>query len=199
MKPTILINLSGGLDSTYVAYHTLKNMYPRKVLLYHIHLVNAEKRSQSELKAVGGILNYFDKIGLKNYEYIHSAFNYGSLNKVTLKDIQIIATFNAALLKNPLYNNIIEIPLCWHKGEVNSDINNRGFRVKKVFESLEVPYNRVKLTFPIENLTRKEMIDGLPIELVSKISSCRKRDINNKPCHVCKTCKEYIEEGLYPL
>jgi 7-cyano-7-deazaguanine synthase in queuosine biosynthesis len=143
-------------------------------------------------------LNYFRCKGLKNYKYLgNTVFDYGSLPRIMIKDIQIVAMFKAVILKTPQFLDVNNVLLSWHKGEVNRQDINRGYRVKAMFNALEV--NReITLEFPIEHKTRAQMVAELPKELLSYVWSCRK-PLNGKPCNKCKTCKEYVEEGLSPL
>jgi len=175
----ILINLSGGLDSVYVAYHYLKNYPDTKILFFHLELINAERRSIAEMGAVEKILEYFRKNGMNNFVYHSATFDYGTLPKVRIKDISIIAMFNSIILKQPGMRNIKELPLCWHKGEVDTVTYQRGRSIM--------------------DLTRKDMVNNLPEDLLKLISSCRQRDKEDKPCSRCTTCLEYINEGLEPL
>lgn len=194
-----LLALSGGLDSTYVAWKFLKENPNSTLIVFHVNLRHdKEDRLTKEKQAVMNILNYFRCKGLKNYKYLgNTTFDYGSLPRIMIKDIQIVAMFKAIILKTPQFADVETVLLSWHKGEVNREDINRGYRVKNMFQALEV--NReITLEFPIEHKTRAEMVAELPKELLSYIWSCRK-PLNGKPCNKCKTCKEYIEEGLSPL
>lgn len=196
-RPTILINLSGGLDSTYTAYTLLKENPDKQFLFFHLILINQEKRHEAEIKAVQNVLKYFKENGLNNFEYIESTFDYGDLSRVTIKDIQIVAMFNAIILKSPKWSKIDEIPLCWHKGEVNL-AGEKGQRVLTMFKTLEVE-RPIKLTFPIEHLTRRQMIDNMPKELLNFVTSCRNKDKDNNTCGTCSACEQYKKEHLKPL
>jgi 7-cyano-7-deazaguanine synthase in queuosine biosynthesis len=193
-----MITLSGGLDSTFVLWQHFQQNPTDEPFVLHINLINkGEPRYERELIACRNIVNYFRNKGYKMTFYASPVFNYGNLPRITIKDIQIVAMFQAIVLKTPQYQSINECKLGWHKGEVNSDEINRGYRVKAMFESLEVG-RPIELLFPIEHMTRAEMISQLPKELLSLISSCRK-PISNKPCGKCKTCKEFLNEKQKPL
>lgn len=193
-----LITLSGGLDSTYVLWQHLKDNPNEETFVFHVELFHPkEDRLYSEKKACQLIVNHLRELGYK-FHYIQGpSFSYGKLPRITIKDIQIMAIFKAIVLKTPAYKHIDTIKFGWHKGEVNRDDINKGFRVRKMFEALEVDRD-IKFVFPIENMTRKEMVETLPDELLRYVKSCRKPQ-NYKPCMTCKTCKEYLEEGLKPL
>jgi 7-cyano-7-deazaguanine synthase in queuosine biosynthesis len=199
MEPEVLIAFSGGLDSTFILWQHLIENPNSKALVFHVELnTKREPRAERENMAVKEILKWFTENGLNNFEYIEGfKFDYGDFRRVTIKDIQIISMFKAIILKREKYNSITKIKFGWHRGEVNSEEINKGFRVKKMFEALEVN-RKIEFLFPIEHLTRKDMVEKLPNDLLKLISSCRK-PILNKPCKKCKTCLEFINEGLMPL
>jgi 7-cyano-7-deazaguanine synthase in queuosine biosynthesis len=194
-----LITLSGGLDSVYVLWQHLKDNPKEKTFVFHVELRHkAEDRLQTERVACQKIVQELQKMGLKKFRYIEGArFDYGDFPRITIKDIQIVAIFKAILLKTEHYGEIDTIKFGWHKGEVNRNDIDKGFRVRKVFEALEV--NReIKFEFPIENMTRKDMVEQLPPELLKHVRSCRKPTFS-KPCGRCATCREYLDVGLQPL
>lgn len=194
-----LLALSGGLDSTYVAWKWLTENPHGHLVMFHVDLYHAaEDRLEAEKAAVENILNYFHSQGLNNFTYLgNTIFSYGKLPRITIKDIQIVAMFKAIILKTPRFQRINTVLLSWHKGEVNREDINRGHRVKTMFKALEVG-REIKLEFPIEHKTRKEMVEEMPLPLRRLVSSCRKPK-EGKPCYTCKTCREYIQEGIRPL
>lgn len=192
-----LLALSGGLDSVYVAYDFMKNNPDKRLLMFHVELYHKiENRLYQEKDAVDNILNWFNNNGFKNYDYIGDCiFNYGKMRDIGLKDIQIVAMFKANLLKTQA-KDIDSVLLPWHKGEVNRSDIKRGYRIKKMFEACELT-RPITLEFPIENMSRKDMIDQMPVELLKFVKSCRKPK-GDKPCLICRTCLEYIKEDLEP-
>lgn len=193
-----LLALSGGLDSTYVLWDWLRSNPRDKIYVFHVCLRHqAENREAIERAAYNNILIELSKMGLTNFiDLGHTQFNYGTLPRITIKDIQIVAMFKAVILKT--YQDIDTVLLSWHKGEVDRDDIKRGYRVKSMLKALEV--NRpIKLEFPIEHTTRFEMVSKLPKELLSLVHSCRKPKVGRKTCGECKTCLEYLNENLTPL
>ncbi|HRN79988.1 MAG TPA: hypothetical protein PKY29_04515 [Ferruginibacter sp.] len=142
-------------------------------------------------------MNYIRSIGYTNFIYHESTFNYGTLPRISVKDIQIVSLFTAIIVKTPQYNSIRNLILPWHQGEVNASEINRGYRVRKMIEALEVP-TEIKFHFPLEHLTREEMAAALPTELLNSVHSCRKPTPQKPQCGTCKTCLEYIERVLNP-
>lgn len=195
-KPiTTLLHFSGGQDSTYVAYKWLKEHPDEILLLHHVNLKHeAENRLMVERTAVHNSLNYFKRIGLSNFIYLESSFDYGDLPRISIKDIQIVALFTSVILKTPQYNTIDKLLLSWHKGEVNREDIRKGYRVRKMLDALEVD-RPIEFVFPIEYMTRKEMFNDTPKELMKYMWSCRKPK-NGSHCSSCKTCRELKEEGI---
>jgi 7-cyano-7-deazaguanine synthase in queuosine biosynthesis len=193
-----LITLSGGLDSTFVLWQHLTEHPEEETVVFHIELRHKkEDRLQQERMACKQLVKELQKMGHK-FTYIEGPrFDYGNLPRITIKDIQIVAMFKAIVLKSPQWHHINTIKFGWHKGEVNRDDINKGYRVRKMFEALEVD-REIDFVFPIENTTRKEMVKQLPPDILKWVRSCRKPMFNN-PCRNCKTCREYMAEGLEPL
>lgn len=199
MKPRTLIHLSGGLDSAYSLWQHLTQHPTDRVLVHHVKLQHtAEDRLKTESMAVNALIKELKDMGLTNFEFHESSFLYGTLPRISIKDIQIVSMFSAIILKTPKWKDINKIKLCWHKGEVNAEPRIRGYRVLKMLEALDAP--TVELHFPIEHKTRAEMYNELPARLLRHVRSCRKPHLNaGRPCNKCKTCLEYINEGLKPL
>jgi hypothetical protein len=195
---TTLLHLSGGLDSVFVAWDWLRKHPTEILLLHHVKLWHrGEPRQNAEQKAVEAILGQFQLMGLRNFQYHESTFSYGTLPRIAVKDIQIVSLFSGIILRTPKYESVKKLLLSWHLGEVNSTEIDRGFRVKKMLAALDCPH--VEFVFPIEFHSRKMMVEELPKLILQHVSSCRKKDKYLKPCGRCKTCKEYIYEGLKPL
>jgi 7-cyano-7-deazaguanine synthase in queuosine biosynthesis len=198
MKPKVLISLSGGLDSAFVAWQHLTQCPDEKVLFHHVILKHlAENRSHKELMAVKNLLKFFREKGYHNFEYHESSFDYGSLPRIAIKDIQVVALFQAIILRSPNYDYIDTIKFGWHKGEVDTVENNRGYRVKNMFKGLDVRED-INFEFPIKDMTRSELVAGLPEKMLDLVHSCRKPRAGRPICGTCKTCQEYMAEGLKP-
>jgi 7-cyano-7-deazaguanine synthase in queuosine biosynthesis len=198
MNTTTLLAVSGGLDSTYVLWDWLRSHPNERISIFHVNLRHkAEDRLHVESQAYDKIIVQLNKLGLSNFNDLgHVHFSYGTLPRITIKDIQIVAMFKSIILKT--YPTIDTVLLSWHKGEVDRDDIKRGYRVKSMFKALEVD-RAIKLEFPIEHKTRAEMVAELPENLLSLVHSCRKPKVGKRVCGQCKTCLEYIEENLKPL
>jgi hypothetical protein len=191
-----LLHFSGGQDSTYVLWKWLTSNPSKKLLVHHVELYHAhENRMREEAKAVKDILQWLQKNGINNFRYHESKFSYGTLPRIALKDIQIIALFTGIILRTTNFGKISKLLLSWHKGEVDSSEIKRGIRVKKILTALDI--DDVTFEFPIEHMTREQMAAEMPAELLQLCWTCR-RPINARACGVCKTCKE-LKAAKIPL
>jgi 7-cyano-7-deazaguanine synthase in queuosine biosynthesis len=194
-----MLNFSGGMDSTYVLYHWLKNNPRERILLHHVNLHHVnENRLKHEQEAVKNILEWLRAKGLKNYDYFESSFSYGNLPRISIKDIQIVALFSGIILRTQGWKSINTVLLSWHQGEVNREDINKGYRIRKMFDALEID-RPINFVFPIENMTRRQMADDMPEELLRLCHSCRKPQRNRKNCGQCNTCLEMKEAKIFNI
>lgn len=194
-KATTLLQISGGQDSTYVAWRWLTDHPDEILFLHHINLSHSlENRLAEENRAVGNILTYFRNNGLSNFIYFESDFAYGNLPRISIKDIQVCALFAGIIFRTPVFENVKTLLLSWHEGEVDRVDINRGFRVKAMLKALEV--DGIDIQFPIINTTRRQMADEMPPELLRLVHTCRK-PIYGRSCGKCKTCLEMKEAGIW--
>jgi hypothetical protein len=198
MQPTVLISLSGGMDSAFVLWQQLHNHPEITVLVHHVNLRHpAEDRLIYEKQAVANILRWLRKNGYTNFIYHESNFEYGTLPRIMVKDIQIVAFFQAIILRTAQWDSIDTVKFCWHHGEVHDEEILRGTRIRKLFDALEVKQS-IKFEFPIKDLNRKQMARLMPPDLLDMVSCCRKPHLRNGPCGSCKTCKE-LKAAQLPL
>src|SRR5690606_8661524 len=95
----MLINLSGGIDSTYAAYKYLRENPNKKLLLHHCVLKNFQNRWPKEKEAVEKVLQYLERKNLKNFDYIETVFDYGGIGSM-IHDIEMIGFMTAIILRN---------------------------------------------------------------------------------------------------
>jgi len=194
-KPTTLLHFSGGMDSTYVLYSFLRDNPDEFVLVHHIQLRHhAEDRLVEEQQAVDNILNWLRKNGFNNFIYHQSAFDYGSLPRISIKDIQIVALFTGIIIRTHIGSGIRKLLLSWHLGEVNREDIQKGFRIKAMLQALDCGED-LEYVFPIEFMDRRQMAEDMPEELLEMANSCRK-PLKGRNCCRCKTCLELKEAGI---
>lgn len=185
-----LINISGGIDSVYIAYEWLKNNKKDKILLHHINLISREGiiRHKVEKRAVNEVLNYFNNNGMNNYKYIESVFDYHKFG-YTVRDVDIVMFMSGVLLHSKQCKSIKKILVPNNANDFTraqyDDLNIKRFNI---FRSIS-PRN-VEFLFPIKHLTKAEIIELLPKELFKMCWFCRKPLEDMTPCKKCRTCKE---------
>lgn len=194
-RASTLLHISGGQDSAYVAWKWLKEHRDEVLFLHHVNLYHrAENRLVYENAAVKNILNFFRANGLGNFVYFESDFSYGNLPRISIKDIQICTVFSSIILRTPQFKNIKTLLLSWHLGEVNEPGINQGYRVKALLKTFEI--EGIQLEFPISQMSRRQMADDMPAELLALCHTCRKPS-NGKSCGKCKTCLEMKAAGIW--
>ena len=177
-----LVMFSGGIDSTYVAYDFLVNNPQKQLLIHHIKLQNRENRAYVEGIACKRIIEYFKQNNLNNFFYSESSFDYGDI-KYLIYDIEIVA-FKIYLLLRHRYFNIQNIWLPFYMNK------SRG-RYNKFFKIVGLCNRQVNFLYPIKDMTKCEVMDKLPKDLLELTWYCR-RPIQNKPCGSCATCLEVM-------
>jgi 7-cyano-7-deazaguanine synthase in queuosine biosynthesis len=180
MYDAILL-FSGGIDSTYVAYDYLTRNKNKQLLIHHIDLKNKQNRAFCENQACNNIVKYFRDNGIENFFYSKSTFDYGDI-QFLIYDIEIVAFTIYILASNPVYKNIKTILLPFY-------MNKSQDRYDKFFNILNLTGKHFNFVFPIQDMSKKQVIDKLPSDLLKLTWYCR-TPINNKPCNVCSTCVE---------
>lgn len=205
-KKTILVMFSGGLDSTYMLYHYLKNT-DYAVHVHHISLrYPSEPRWQEEDVSSRKIVELCRKI--RSFEYSESRVDIGFYKYVGRdSDTQLLMASKVA----PNLKGEVHLALGWQSSDHQDDLLNGRAQsqvTEKLWdalcESMDKPFNqnisRVILFPLIEmKLKKKQMITMLPRELLQMTWSCR-RPIKSKegvsrPCGKCHPCTE-IKEAL---
>lgn len=190
-----LLNFSGGIDSTYCLYHHLKDNPKETLLVHHLNLINREGRAPYEKQAVTNILNWCIRNGMGNFKYIESTFDYGTLGYL-VKDLEVIGFLTGVILRHPGHQKITDVILPMHKSEMArfpGDSYQRAHHKRKVLAET-VAMREVNFTFPIIDMTKKQIIEGLPEELFKMTWYCR-RPRKGEPCGKCHTCLQ-VKEAL---
>ena len=182
-SPEALIQLSGGIDSTYVLYDWLRNNPDKSILVHHIHLKNHESRLEHEKVAVNNILDYLRKHGYNNFIYLESGFDYGNLGWI-VKDVEVCGFFLGVILRNKRWSNLKQILLPIYKPEAGLR-HKRAERIRNII-SLQRP---IEVLYPLLEFTKEDTIKALPKELLDLTWYCRK-PVNGKVCGECITCVE---------
>ena len=186
VKPTVMINFSGGIDSVYAAYDHLKSGTP--VLLHHCILKSRTNRWQQEKKAVHHALNYFTNNKLDNFVYVETSFDYGKITYM-IYDVELIGFLTGLVLRNPKYKSINKVVVSVNANDPSALDRNTPRRIRANALTDIVLEKPIEFEYPYVDITKKDMIYGLPKDLLKGLWWCRTPRGGNK-CGSCKPCRE---------
>jgi 7-cyano-7-deazaguanine synthase in queuosine biosynthesis len=185
--PHEILNLSGGVDSTYALWSRLKASKERLVV-HHVHLVNKEGRCACEAKATASIIKWLHENNLGHFDYVESFFDETSWGFIP-EDWVIITCLTALLLTSPAYKEIDTVIVPVNKDEeagLGDKLQGRNEKRLMVGRSLSRK-NNLNYIFPIMELTKSQIIKDMSPDLFKLTWYCR-RPNNGNPCHMCTTC-----------
>ncbi|MDD2838811.1 hypothetical protein [Sulfuricurvum sp.] len=199
-RKTILLMLSGGVDSCYMLYYYLTQTdYP--VHAHHISLrYPSEPRWEEEDRASRRIVEYCRHI--RSFDYTESRCDIGFKHYAGRdSDTQLLMAAKVA----PNLKGEIHLAIGWEKSDFELEVNRQRAKNKvteklwnALCESIDYPLGEHisrTILFPLieMNISKGEMIAALPDELVEMTWSCRrpKKDESglSQPCGECKPCQ----------
>ena len=200
MQKTILLMLSGGVDSCYMLYYYLTQT-DYAIHVHHISLrYPSEPRWEQEDIACRNIVEYCRRI--RGFDYTQSRFDIGFKRYVGRdSDTQLmVAAKVAPNLKGEVHLAIGREKSDWEL-EVNQErakknISGRLWNV--LCDGIDYPLGEHisrTILYPLMELDmdKGKMIAALPDELLKMTWSCRRpvkdTDDNIIPCGECKPCK----------
>lgn len=190
---TILIPLSGGLDSTYTVYKALKAGY--KVRTTYVEIMNNERKTENELSAINKINEYFTDNYYQLYDTSYEN-NRVDINNFThsLELPQIpMFLFNLAYV---IDESIDEIHL---GGVLNDDMISFENEIKKAFNGLKTLFTfdkNIKLLIPYKKVRKFQIISELPDELLKLVTTCENPLSDGEACGDCGPCRRIFADEL---
>jgi len=176
---TVMVNFSGGIDSTLVALKALQTDH--NIILHHVILKNKMNRWRPELKAVQRLLSLFEQD--YSFEYIETTLDTNNIN-MTYDSLYTTQMASAICFSRQHFKAIHEVWMGFNK-----DDNLAFFDYQRV---LEAPFNNPpKLIMPLKNKTKKEIIKELPDKYLQECFWCRTPNKNGTPCCNCHACRLY--------
>lgn len=190
-----LVPLSGGIDSTAALYKVLKENPSKNYLVFRVDMVHGTSghRTTREAMATEKIIAWLFKNGFPNFCFREVGINYASLGMTPpVWDSEVINFFGAMLIQGkPEISEFID-------GAIENDFADPDFqnRLDKIAEILYLHTGKsreeLKIEFPVRHLSKYEVIQSIPPELLSLTWSCRYPKIvapwTFGRCHECPQC-----------
>ncbi len=201
---TILVLLSGGVDSAAMLHHYLTRT-ENPVHAHHISIMNRlENRWQQELAACKAIVERCQAL-YRPFGFSTSAFECMSLPRYIGWDSDVY--FLAATRVAPnLQAESVQVAVGWTSDDLKRpqviDRMTRGVP-KRVWEALRDSVDhggrlKADLAEPLVGLTKVEIMAAMPSELLELAWTCRRpvlKDGQAYPCGECHACRLLRESG----
>ena len=194
-----IVMLSGGVDSTLVAYNCLQNN--ENIHLHHVHITNSENRQELESHAIDNILDYFKQnFNSELFQISYSAWEESALGGIGRDYLVYLLAAQRMAIHLSTKHAQVQI----HVGYIQEDfIETIAIREEwaellwRTFLETDVTsYRRTNISKtlyqPIAHLHKSDVLHNLPKELIEFCWSCR-HPLHNKPCGICRPCQELAE------
>lgn len=193
--PKTMINLSGGIDSTYYTWRWLRE-HPNESLLIH-HCIFNQRRKVVENDASKAICEWLKNNKLDRFQYVHTVMSKGNVRKKTL-DIEMIAAVTAVDIGKEI--DSILLPYCREETPIvrkylanggldKMDLKHRTAMFMAVVNLMS--RRKRKYICPYAEVSKAQMIQELPLDLLKLTWYCRNPN-EGKPCGKCFNCRRVI-------
>jgi hypothetical protein len=164
---TTLIQLSGGVDSTYILWKWLIENPNEYCLVHHIKLINYEQRHDYEIEAIDKVLRWLDNKGLKNYFYVQNTFDYGNFTSV-ITDSEICGFHAGILLRSPRWLSINKVLLPIYNVNPEYAKMQKGGREHNRLEIMKTTSKRddYESVYPLINMDKIDVVRAIPRDLL---------------------------------
>ncbi len=199
ITPTILVMLSGGLDSISALYKIAvldrDNYRNYDIHCHHVNIVNVENRATAERTAVHNVLQWFDDNSDLKIGYSESTMVYPVYNSEILMDTDV-TKFTAGYIVSATGGNIHYVVYGTNSTDYLDDtLSSRKFRGDQIYKTFVPGESYGEHLYPIKHMSKYEAANLLPDDLKKLSWSCRRPVYeNNIPskCGKCKTCKQLV-------
>jgi 7-cyano-7-deazaguanine synthase in queuosine biosynthesis len=179
-----LLMLSGGIDSAYCLHkHFEEGDTP--IRLHHVHLYDWEGRASMERQAVNRILYHFRK-KKSLIHYTESTVNFGTLGFIPY-NYHLWAYWAGAIFASD--RNITQLVIPRHSDAFENEAGAEGSNRAYITTINNMSGREPELLFPMVHLTKAEVIEDCPSEILRAAWYCR-RPKGGRTCNKCKTCKQ---------
>ena len=193
-QQVILAMYSGGLDSLGMIYKLLTDPEYKdyKLHIHHVHQRNVEHRDRAEAVVVERVLKELEQLGF-SFIYSESEIASQPYNGQFMYDTDSINFFAGYICSvNP---RIKKVAMGMQANDHNQRLEERRIRANAILAA----FTPVEKIYPVLEMTKREIYDGLPNSLRDMFWSCRRPVYSEKniaPCGKCDTCVKLREQGI---
>ena len=187
-KKKSLVLISGGLDSVAALVWMLENT-DDIIHAHHINLKNYENRNISEAMALAKIGEYCKK-HYRSFKYTESRMD---LPGFTPYDVYVYMWYAGILSMSYTGKKKLDRVVTGTIKRVNPK-DGRNQKAERIFQAT-ADRDDIEWFMPVENMTKKQIWDSIPLKLAEFTWSCRRptrRNGRRAPCGKCPTCKELV-------
>jgi len=181
-KYKILVNFSGGVDSTAMVLQLLSE--GKQIVIHHCMIKFGVHRYKHEFQAVGSIIKKLREDFPGQFVYIQTSIDISQFKR-TYDSLHTFNMASAIAFSNP---GIKEIYFGLNKND-----NAASFDYQKIVSA--VGSNMPTVQMPLINKTKSEIKEDIRKHqgYLELCFWCRKDRPENTPCGVCPACKQYQE------
>ena len=177
----VLLNLSGGIDSTYQAWRLLRRGH--QLLIHHCHYKTRQRRWPHEARSTWAVLNWFREHDLNNFDYVETSFNHGT---------GVIHPFTDITFLNPLTGLVLlgrdSIKHAVLGNHADSPDPHRPEAKLWQRTGQQMARRRFTWVMPTLHMSKADIIRDTPPDLFDLTWWCRS-PVAGKPCRdSCGTC-----------
>lgn len=198
-KPTVIVLLSGGLDSAALLYKLLKeDKYD--IYVHHIEMIYNDKLYIVSKIASDNCVNWCKK-NIKDFTYTTSAvdISYSS----TRAGMPIIAFICSQLVLRSNITNLcyITLGLFFYKKDPKHYYHSLVNNLYTIYTAGFGDHKNtiIPIVFPLMNSRKIELYNSLPKELAKLTWGCLTPIYKNNyiyPCNNCEKCEQLEEAGI---
>ena len=193
-----LLMLSGGLDSTYLAWKLVQEEEP--IHFHHISIRNdVELMWKPQYNSVRNSIKFLED---QNYSFTYSfsRFDFHGFHKLGFDSDLIMLVAQKVAQNFDVRFKTIDVIMGWASSDLLRPIIAKRVRDciseniwTALVNSIEVRKGiNPKMQHPLidRNISKTDMLREMPSELINITWTCRTPKIDGSPCGVCHACKD---------